>query len=174
MKFVRVLFSVFIVLCFLDGCRKMPPQLPANKNLDTTDNEVVALAQLNERMAIKEDSLLKEFVKKLHGNFIKSPIGVWYFIENQTNGTTLKNSDSCCISWQMFSLEGKLLGKESCEKIVIGKKQIPVGLEEGLRLLHKGENAVFVVPWYLAYGMKGLPPDVPPYTSLIYKVKFEK
>jgi len=173
MKFVRVLFSGLIVLCFLNGCRKTPPQLPANKNLDTTNNEVVALVELNEKMALKEDSVLKQFVKKLKGNFVKSPVGIWYFIENHTKGSTLKNSDSCFISWQMFSLEGKLLGEKSHEKVIIGKKQIPVGLEEGLRLLHKGESAVFVVPWYLAYGMKGLPPDVPPYTSLIYKVKFE-
>ncbi len=141
MKFVRVLFSGLIVLCFLNGCRKTPPQLPANKNLDTTNNEVVALVELNEKMALKEDSVLKQFVKKLKGNFVKSPVGIWYFIENQTNGTLLENSDSCFISWQMFSLEGKLLDEKSHEKVIIGKKQIPA--------------------------------DVPPYTSLIYKVKFE-
>jgi hypothetical protein len=174
MKFSQSLFFGLIFLCFFTACRKTPPQLPANKNMDNNNNEVAALVELNEKMALKEDSLLQEYVKNLSGTFVKSPIGIWYFIENRTHGTALNNSDSCFISFQMFSLDGKLLGEKSHEKIIIGKKQIPVGLEEGLRLLHKGENAVFVVPWYLAYGMKGLPPDVPPYTSLVYKVKLEK
>ena len=70
----------------------------------------------------------------------------------------------------MMLLNGKLV--ESGEKrIVIGKKQLVVGLEEGLKLMHRGDSATFIIPWYLGYGMKGYGQMVPSYTSLVYEVK---
>jgi len=82
----------------------------------------------------------------------------------------IKDSTSCKISCQVSTLNGKVLQNE-IKKLVIGKKLVATGLEEGLKLCRKGDNAIFIIPWYLAYGMKGNEPLIPPYTSLIYKIK---
>jgi FKBP-type peptidyl-prolyl cis-trans isomerase len=67
-------------------------------------------------------------------------------------------------------LNGKVLQVDE-KNIIIGKRQVVTGLEEGLKLMHKGESATFIIPWYLGYGMKGNEPLVPPYTTLIYQIK---
>jgi len=67
-------------------------------------------------------------------------------------------------------LDGKKL-EETVNRFVVGKKQMVVGLEEGLKLMHGGDSAAFIIPWYLGYGMKGNAPLIAPYTSIIYKIK---
>jgi len=70
-------------------------------------------------------------------------------------------------------INGKVI-QEDEKQVIIGKKQVVTGLEEGLKLMHKGESATFIIPSYLGFGMKGNMPLVPPYTSLVYQIKLYK
>jgi len=100
-------------------------------------------------------------------------LGFWYKIYPSTDGTLIKDKEKCQFAYQLTSLDGKVM-EQTNKQIVIGKKQIVVGLEEGIKLLHKGDSATFIIPWYLGYGMKGNKSVVPPYTSLIYHIKVMK
>ncbi|HOL00746.1 MAG TPA: FKBP-type peptidyl-prolyl cis-trans isomerase [Paludibacteraceae bacterium] len=171
MKNTRVLFSVVFSLCFVIACKKMPPQLPANKNVDDVQN-TMSMMEINHQLALREDSLLQVYVANLKDkSFRKTETGLWYKIEKTKQGKKIKNNDVCQFSYELFSLDDKLLEKNEQEIIVIGKKQTIKGLEEGLQLLRKGDNAIFIIPWYLAYGMKGKEPLIAPYVSVIYRVK---
>jgi hypothetical protein len=165
---VQLSIIVFFLLTGLSSCNKPLPQLPANKG-DKTDKNAVSLLAINETLAIKEDSLLSEFVKS-DSKFKKNETGFWFKIDYETNKDFLKVNEICKFNCKMFLLNGKLI-QEDEKQIVIGKKQVIVGLEEGLKILHKGESATFIIPWYLGYGMTGSEPNVPPYTSLIFKIK---
>ena len=63
--------------------------------------------------------------------------------------------------------------KEEIKTNKLNKKELPTGLEEGLKLMRKGESARIIIPWYLAYGMQGNE-EIPPYTSIIYDVSCDK
>jgi len=52
----------------------------------------------------------------------------------------------------------------------LGKKQVIVGYEELVKLLGTGGELIGFVPYQLAYGEKGRPPQVPPKTNFIYKI----
>ena len=162
---------IFILFCSLLSCIKQSPQLPSNKG-NTGDENVATLLMINQKLAVKEDSILAKFVHKGLG-YKKSDLGFWYKIQQSTVGALIKDKDKCQFAYQLTSLEGKVLEKNN-KQIVIGQKQIVVGLEEGIKLLHKGDSATFIIPWYLGYGMKGNNPTVPPYTSLIYHIKVNK
>jgi peptidylprolyl isomerase len=61
-------------------------------------------------------------------------------------------------------------------KFVIGKKEVIPGWEEGLKMMSKGEKAVFVIPAKMAYGKRGSKDDddkyiVPPDTDLIFEIE---
>ena len=142
--------------------------MPSNKG-NSIDSNAVSLLGINKNLANKEDVSLKKFALQKDKSFKKSEIGFWYKIDHLQNGIQLKDSVICKFKYTLYSLRGKLL-KDEEKQIVIGKKQEVVGLEEGLKLMKKGESATFIVPWYLGYGMKGDGPLIPPYTSLIYKV----
>jgi len=163
-------FCALLSVCLLFfSCNRQSPQIPSNKST-LIDKNSVSLLAINQNLAKKEDIYLKKFVLGKDKGFRKSEIGFWYKIVSSGNGSKIKESASCKFTCTVMSLNGKVL-QNDVKQIVLGKKQVVIGLEEGLKLINKGDSAIFILPWYLAYGMNGNEPLIPPYTSLIYRVK---
>lgn len=169
MKISGILLLFFIVL---SSCVKQAPQLPANKT-NRFDSAAVALVQVNERLIESEDSLLKDYVSKSDSNFVKHETGFWYKINQRAAGTKPKANVSCSVNYSVYTLGGDFLFRKD-EAIVVGKKQIIKGVEEALLMMHPGEKATLIVPWYLAYGMKGNPKEVDLYTSIVLYINYYK
>jgi FKBP-type peptidyl-prolyl cis-trans isomerase len=159
-----LLVAIAIILI---ACSKPSPQLPSNKG-NRVDLNREGLLAVNKQLAMKEDSLLRVFAQQ-DINFKKNELGFWYKVDNKTNGKRPKEKDICAFSLQVLLLNNRVVQKTE-EQIEIGKKQTIVGLEEGLKLMHRGESATFVLPWYLAYGMLGYKDLVPAYTSIVCRV----
>lgn len=160
---------ILIAGCLFLSCTKTAPQLPANKG-NVVDKNISNLMEVNQKLAAKEDSILMIFATKADVKFKKSEIGFWYKVDAPTNGEPIKDKDFCNLSCTSLTLDMKVIQTETMQ-IVIGKKQLVVGLEEGLKLLHKGESATFIIPWYLAYGRNGKGSHIKPYTSIVYQIK---
>lgn len=158
-----------ILLALLISCAKHKPQLPSNKG-NVVDKSGAFLLEMNQRLTLKEDSILLKFVQKSDKGFKKNELGFWYAILQDTKKTKLQDKDFCTFDCKISLLNGKVLLTE-VKQANIGKKELVQGLEEGLKLMRKGESATFVIPWYLAYGMKGNGKLIPPYTSLVYEVR---
>jgi FKBP-type peptidyl-prolyl cis-trans isomerase FkpA len=169
MNLMHKTFTGLFICFLLLACSKQSPQTPSNKG-NVADKNAVSLLAINQNLAKKEDSILKKFALQQNKAFKKSPIGFWYKIDHLGNGSGIKDSVICKFSYKLLSLTGKMLQQDQ-RQIVIGKKQVVTGLEEGLKLMDKGDSATIIVPWYLAYGMKGNGPAIPAYTSIIYKIK---
>jgi FKBP-type peptidyl-prolyl cis-trans isomerase len=169
MKINALSFLISVIICAGPiSCKKQSPQLPANKGI-VADSGSTSLLIINHNLAIKEDSILKKYAL-LNGNLKKSKTGFWYKIVKNGNGRIIKDSVSCFFRYKLKLLNGNTI--ESGQKqLIIGKKQLIVGVEEGLKLMHKGDSAIFVIPWYLGYGRSGCKPSVPPYSSLIYEIR---
>ena len=164
----KVSLVVLLVCMFFASCKKPLPQLPANKGVEI-DSKSTTLLNINENLAKNEDSKLTDFASK-KGDFKKSDLGFWYKIEGKGTGLQIKDSTKCEFEFNMSLLNGKELQKGE-KQLIIGKKQTIIGLEEGLKLMHKGDFATLIIPWYLGYGIKGFEQIVPPYTSIIYNIK---
>lgn len=168
MKINRIpVLLALVFFCVFTSCKKQAPQLPSNKG-NVADENVTTLLNINQNLASKEDSILEKQARQ-DPEFKRSELGFWYKIDKKTDLPLIKDKDNCKFAYRLSSIDGKIL-LEGEKAVIIGKKQLVVGLEEGLKLLHKGERASFIIPWYLAYGMKGDDGEIPPYTSLIYQV----
>jgi len=53
---------------------------------------------------------------------------------------------------------------------VLATGQVISGLDEGVRLMSVGDRYLFIIPWKLAYGKKGIPGAIPPRETLIFEV----
>lgn len=158
----------FVVLCVMMACSKPSPQLPSNKGTHV-DERAEGLLIVNKRLAVREDSLLNAFAKN-DAALLKNELGFWYKIDKKTNGKVPKEKEKCKFALQVMLLDNKVVMTIE-QQIEIGKKQTIVGVEEALKLMHRGESATLILPWYLAYGMLGNQDIVPPYTSIICKVQ---
>lgn len=168
----RSRFTFIILLCVvLFSCKKQAPQLPSNK-IVVDNSEAQTMLAINQNLAAKEDSLLQIFVDKKKQSFIKNELGFWYKIDKAGKGEIITDKSVCSYSYKLLLINEKSV-KQGTVKTVIGKKEIVNGLEEGIKLLHYGDCATFIIPWYLAYGMNGDKPLIPPYTSVIYEIKLD-
>jgi len=170
MKIAVGVMIVFACIGF-SSCNKQIPQLPANKIVED-NSDAQALLAINENLTAKEDSLLEIYVAKTDKKLRRNELGFWYKVARPGSKLKIEEEKTCNFSYKLSLLNGKLVDQGK-KQVKIGKKEIVVGLEEGLKLIHHGDSALFVIPWYLGYGMKGEKSLVPAYTSIIYEIKVE-
>ena len=149
----------------LSACNKPAPQLPANKPT-ANDSAGLTMMQVNEKLIIAEDSLINEYVSCADSSFVKYKSGFWYKMNSSTTNRIVKPNEICKVNYSVYSLEKKLLFTK-IEKVQVGKRQIIRAIDEMLLLMHHGEKSTLVIPWYLAYGLKGDLKTISPYTSVV-------
>ena len=165
---VRIQIAALAIIGLI-ACTKQAPQLPANK-LVPDNSKAEALLAINENLTLREDSLLERFVSKSGKDFIKNELGYWYRVDQAGSGSKIEKESVCSFSYKLTLINGQIADTGHA-KIKTGKKEIVTGLDECIMHLHRGDNATVIIPWYLAFGMKGSEtPRVPPYTSVIYQI----
>ncbi|MFM2292672.1 MAG: hypothetical protein RIS29_2485 [Bacteroidota bacterium] len=159
-----------IIIAGLVACGKQAPQLPANKFVPD-NSKAETLLTINESLIQREDSLLEIYVKKSGKPFSKHELGFWYLIDKKGTGKKVIKDVDCNIRYQLSLISGEEVDN-GIQTLKPGKKESTNGLEEFLQILHHGDSATVILPWYLAYGMQGSQsPPVPSYTSVIYSVE---
>lgn len=144
--------------------------MPANKN-NPTDSLQLNIQAANEILISGEDSLLHIYADKKYPEMKRADSGLWYLpIESGQSDKKVKDLEKFSVTYEVLSLDSTVLYKKN-EKPVLGKKQLINGIEEGVKLMHKGDKMLLVIPWYLAYGMKGDGDKIPPYTSVMVIIK---
>ena len=169
---VIVTFAFGMLLTFgWAACKKAKPQLPSNK---TEKQEAESdIDYLNQKLVEREDSLLTIYISNRKENFEKSGAGFWYRFIKKNDGPTIKNEQQVILSYKIFLLDGTFIDEMRQTLITVGKHEIFRGLDIALPIMKKGESAVFVFPWSLAYGMMGNGADIPGYSSVIVEVTTE-
>lgn len=160
--------TLFILFLTTSSCQKSA-QRPANKATKSEQTKE-ALTQLNKKAILQEDSLITNWITAQSIPFQHTQEGIW--IAKSTTATPLAQRSEIFLTYQAYNLQNRLL--DSGEKrIHFKKKEIPIGLEKGLKYFNIGEKGTIVIPWYLAYGMLGNK-KIPPYTSLKYQIELQK
>lgn len=109
---------------------------------------------------------------------ITTASGLQYIKVKETNGRQVVAGDTVTINYSGYFRDGKLFDS-SVERgdsimLIVGKRMVIPGWDEGLQYLKEGEKVRFIIPYKLAYGEQGRMPVIPPKSDLIFDVYLKK
>ena len=116
------------------------------------------MADLNRYMVRKDRERIQNYIERKNLRMTETQTGFWYQILKEGEGETFREKDKIILDYECSLLDGtrcyssKELGPK---ELILGKSEIEAGLNEGLRLLKPGSEAIFIIPPFLAYGLIG-------------------
>jgi FKBP-type peptidyl-prolyl cis-trans isomerase len=162
--FLTVIFILSIISCNTNREAKRVDLKPAVKDM----------TELNRYLVQKDREIIENYIERKNLSMTESPTGLWYHIKNKGNGDFLADYYKIAMNYECALLDGtQCYSSDSLgpKEIVLGKTKLEPGLDEGLRLLKQGAEALFILPPFLAYGLIGDGNKIPPRATIIYSVK---
>jgi FKBP-type peptidyl-prolyl cis-trans isomerase FkpA len=163
--------AVVSLMCLSASCRHHEPD--KNEVSVPGKNE---MADLNRYLMQKDREVIENYIERKGLTMSESPTGLWYLIRKEGTGEYLKDNDRITMNYECSLLDGTVCYSSADlgpREIVLGKTNIEAGLNEGLRMLKPGSEALFILPPFLAYGLVGDGKKIPPRTIIVYNVGVE-
>ncbi len=169
--------SIIVFLVLLVSCVEPIPRRPVSHHSDSYMEKSVIL---NKKINAAEEAAIKKYIALDSLNtYLVSPDGFWYKYEHQINDEKPLpiRGDEIIFEYEILSLTDKILySKKTLGKInyLVDKEDVTSGLQNGLKLMKEGEEAVFLFPSFKAFGFTGDQQKIRANQPLIYKVKLIK
>ncbi len=164
---IRVLIITLFIVSFF-SCRQAPEQ----KNVQPPGRK--ELADLNRYLVRKDRERIEGYIERRDLEMTESQTGLWYQIISQGRGDFLSDNQKIVMEYTCSLLDGtKCYSSEESgpEEMIIGRSDMVPGLDQGLKMLKPGGEAVFIIPPYLAYGLKGDGNKIPARSVIVYEVR---
>lgn len=163
----RSLFSLLIILLLLSCGRHTAENgnavKPGQKDMEA----------MNRFLVEKDRERIINYMERKGLSMTETPSGLWYQITKAGEGPNLRENDKITFEYECSLLDGTLCYSSKIDgpkEIIPARSNIEAGLYEGLRLLKPGSEAIFVMPPFLAYGLRGDGKKIPPRSVIVYKV----
>lgn len=131
------------------------------------------MVDLNRYLVQKDREIIGSYIERKGLNMTESLTGLWYMIKIEGSGNFFKDNDRIKMTYDCSLLDGtKCYSSDTLgpKEIILGRSEVEPGMNEGLRLLKPGAEAVFILPPFLAYGFVGDGKKIPPRSIIIYEV----
>jgi len=166
-------FLVVLFVVTLISCSGPEPRKPVIRKTGSFMKESI---KRNKALNTLEEDLLKAKLKKdsIH-NYFNSSKGFWYFYNKRDSLQTKypEKGDEVIYTYEVKRLNDSILySKEEVGKkhYLVDKEELITGLQDGLKLMHPGEEVTFLFPSHKAFGYTGNE-RVMPNEPLIYTVE---
>ena len=105
---------------------------------------------------------------------VKTSTGLIYLITHKGTGAQAKSGDTVSVHYTGTLTDGTKFDSSRDRgrpiEFALGAGKVIKGWDEGIAKLHVGDQAIFVIPPEIAYGVKGKGP-IPPNATLIFIVE---
>jgi len=132
------------------------------------------LAELNRYFVQKDRERVESYIERKGLKMTESPSGFWYFVKSEGTGSLLTDNDRIVMEYGCSLLDGTVCYSSAelgVKEIVLGRSKIEAGLDQGLRMLKPGGEAIFIIPPFLAFGLTGDGRKIPAKAVIVYNIK---
>lgn len=187
--------AVFITDAYALYMKKNHTVIPSGMNLETPiyvhvrvlkirtpeehEKDMHAEKEKSEQGEFEEKKLLEKYLadSAITAELISN--GMYYIKLQKGKGLTPDSGRVALLNYKGSFLNGRCFDffyeSQPFEYMVGQEEQLIKGLEIGVRRMHEGEKARFIIPSHLAFGSTGSSTGiVPPFTTVIYEVELLK
>lgn len=126
---------------------------------------------LKEKQAGEGEAFLTENAKRPEVKVTET--GLQYEVIKEGEGAKPTTKNRVTVHYHGSLIDGSVFDSsvERGRPATFGVTQVIQGWVEGLQLMTEGSKYKFYIPYNLAYGERGAPPKIPPYSALIFEVE---
>lgn len=131
------------------------------------------IEDMNRFLVQKDRERILNYIERKGLSMKETPSGLWYQISREGEGEKLRENDKVWFEYECSLLDGTLCytsKDEGPKQIILGHSNTEAGLYQGLLMLRPGSEAVFIIPPFLAHGLRGDGKKIPPRSVVVYKV----
>lgn len=168
-RFTLLLSSVLLLV----GCD--PPIQEQEKGEENQVSE--QFIRVNQYMQQRHQDHIVAFLERVGWHGDVTPSGLWVVVEKAGEGKRITENMKVSFAFQSTLLDGTPCYNATVEnprQITIGKGGVESGVEQGLKKLSKGAEAIFLIPPHLAHGNFGDREKIPGNSVLIYRIQVLK
>lgn len=173
MKKILLIMLAFITIAACNNQESSPAPVKIESKKAFRDT----LENINKILIQKDNERINAYIKRMEWEMKKTETGLRYAVIEEKGHEKIKNNDIVSIDYQIELLDGTVAynsDETGYRKLKIGKTDSESGLQEGLKMLGKGDSAVFIAPPYLAKGLLGDFEKIPARSILVYKVRVKE
>ena len=136
-----------------------------------------AVSPDNDASSYRTSTADQKRIAELYPTAKPSPSGLISVITQEGTGTkTPKYGALVTLHYELRLLDGKKVIESSRARnepltIPIGVGRVIKAWDEAVMEMKVGEHRTIIVPHYLAYGVTGSPPTIPPYATLVFDME---
>jgi FKBP-type peptidyl-prolyl cis-trans isomerase len=162
-------YLIFILLAFVSVTCRNNPEKPVMSGKPGRDQ----MADLNRYLVQKDRERIQNYIERKNLKMTESPTGLWYQIVKEGEGVNFTDNDRVVFVYDCSLLDGtRCYSSETLgpKEIILGRSNLEPGLNEGLRMLNSGAEAIFILPPFLAYGLPGDGKMIPSGAVIVYNI----
>jgi FKBP-type peptidyl-prolyl cis-trans isomerase len=161
---VLALMTMIVLSCNSSHNKPVVQQVPGKSEM----------ADLNRYLVRKDRERIESYIERKNLKMNVTPSGLWYHIISEGTGKYLTDKDKVKMEYECSLLDGTPCyssGELGPKMIVLGKTSLESGLDQGLRMLKPGGEALFILPPFMAYGLPGDGKKIPSRAIIVYNVR---
>ncbi len=164
-----------VVICFLitlnglviPSCKSSNEKKPQKNQGDIQEGLI-----RNQQQILKDEALeINNYISIRNYTMTATNTGLRYQVYHRGEGKTLAgDEDVVRLNYSVSLLDGtRVYSSDSTGALQfkVGKSDVASGLQEGVKLLHEGDKAIFIIPAHLAYGLTGDGDQIKHYATLV-------
>jgi FKBP-type peptidyl-prolyl cis-trans isomerase FkpA len=124
---------------------------------------------------VMEQDIIESYIKQHQLQMQMTGTGLRYqIVKANPKGKAIISTNIVKVKYKVLLLDGTLCyssDKNGPKTFKVDFDNVETGIHQGIKLLHEGEKAVFILPSHLAHGLTGDDNMIPPKASVYYEVE---